>query len=179
MSDQTPSAPAAPREPAPAAFRRHDHRRCVADARAAVEAACAERGLRLTPARARVLEILLASHEALGAYDVLERLREGGHPAQPPVAYRALDFLVANGFAHRIEKLNAFVACAHPGDAGPAAHAPAFMICRGCRRVAETSAAPAAASVADAARDLGFEVERTVVEVEGVCPDCRHREGEA
>lgn len=170
MTDPAPDSAASP-----AAFQRHDHRRCVASARAAVESACAERGLRLTPARARVLEILLASHEALGAYDVLERLRVAGHPAQPPVAYRALDFLVANGFAHRIEKLNAFVACAHPDEGAQTAHAPAFMICRACRRVAETSAGPAAASVADAARDLGFEVERTVVEIEGVCPDCRAR----
>ena len=170
MTDPAPD-PAAPA----AAFERHDHEHCVATARASVEAACAERGLRLTPARARVLEILLDSHEALGAYDVLERLREGGHPAQPPVAYRALDFLVANGFAHRIEKLNAFVACVHPDEGAAPRHDPAFMICRECRRVAETSAGPAAASVADAARDLGFEVERTVVEIEGVCPDCRRK----
>jgi Fur family zinc uptake transcriptional regulator len=151
------------------AFRRHDHRRCAARARAAAADLCAARGLRLTESRARVLEILLESHAALGAYEVLERLRAEGRAAQPPVAYRALDFLVAHGLAHRIEKLNAYVACAHPGDA----HAPAFLICRGCRRVAETPAAPAEAPLDAAAGDMGFSIERLVIEAEGVCPDCR------
>ena len=63
--------------------------------------------------------------------EVLDRLRDAGFGSQPPVAYRALDFLVANGFAHKIERLNAFIACAHPG----AAHAPAFLICRACDAV--------------------------------------------
>ncbi|MGM0585182.1 MAG: transcriptional repressor [Pseudomonadota bacterium] len=153
----------------PDAFREHDHRACAAEAREAAARVCAERGLRLTETRARVLEILLESHAALGAYDVLERLRREGRAAQPPVAYRALDFLVAHGFAHRIEKLNAYVACARPGDA----HAPAFMICRGCRRVAETEAGAAGAALDAAAEGLGFAVERCVVEAEGVCPDCR------
>jgi hypothetical protein len=57
-----------------------------------------------------------AEHRALGAYAVLDQLREAGFGSQPPVAYRALDFLVAHGFAHKIERLNAFVACAHPGE---------------------------------------------------------------
>lgn len=154
---------------APPAFHPHDHGLCAAEAMASARAACAAAGLRLTPARARVLEILLESHKALGAYDVLERLRAEGRPASPPVAYRALEFLVGNGFAHRIEKLNAFVACGRPGAGDP----PAFLICRGCRQVAETSAAPAAAALGPAAAGLGFRVERTVVEVEGLCPACQ------
>ena len=52
-----------------------------------------------------------------------------GFNSQPPVAYRALDFLVENGFVHKIERLNAFVACALPGTV----HSPAFMICRRVR----------------------------------------------
>lgn len=154
------------------AFARHDHARCAATAREAAARACAEQGLRLTDTRARVLEILCESHAAMGAYDVLDRLRADGRAAQPPVAYRALDFLVANGFAHRIERLNAYVACGHPGDD----HAPAFMICRGCRRVAECAAPAAAAALAPQAAAMGFEIERTVVEAEGVCPDCRAAE---
>ena len=100
----------------PVAFSRHDHNRCQRAALDAVQAVCDARGLRLTPVRRRVLEILLEGHSALGAYEVLRRLTgEGGAP-QPPVAYRALDFLVANGFAHRIERLNAYVACCVPGQ---------------------------------------------------------------
>ena len=148
-------------------FAPHDHAACRADALAESERRAAQEGLRLTPARRRVLEILLESHRALGAYEVLERLG-GARPAQPPTAYRALDFLVAHGFAHRVESLNAFVACAHPG----AAHAPALLICRDCRTVAESATEAGSGRLADAARAAGFTIESAVLEAEGLCPDC-------
>ncbi len=152
----------------PLGFAQHDHRACVSDALKTVEDRCAVGGLRLTPVRRKVLELLLQEHRALGAYTILDRLREGGFGSQPPVAYRALDFLVANGFAHKIERLNAFIACAHPSDT----HMPAFMICRLCDAVAETQSSPARGALGDAARATGFRIERTVVEAEGVCPAC-------
>ena len=149
-------------------FERHDHGGCIAEAIAAAEAVCASGGLQLTPVRRRVLEILLQEHRALGAYDILERLSREGLGSQPPVAYRALDFLVRHGFAHRIERLSAFVACSHPGRS----HAPAFMICRLCAAVAEARAAPSRGVLGTAARAAGFRIERTVLEAEGVCPAC-------
>ena len=133
---------------------------------AQAEALC---GSRLTAMRRRVLEILLESHVALGAYDVLGRLRSEGHAAQPPVAYRALDFLVSQGLAHRIERLNAFVACHRPAEC----EAPAFLICRACNRVAETGAVPKRGALAQDAQALGFAIEATVVEAQGLCPGCR------
>ncbi len=147
-------------------FEEHDHRACVQQAISVAEAACAERAAKFTPVRRRVLEILLEAHEALGAYDVLERLAAEGLGDKPPVAYRALAFLTEQGFAHRIERLNAFVACAHPG----AAHDPAFMICRGCGTVAEGQADDVMGKSAKAA---GFVIEQKVVEVEGLCPGCQ------
>lgn len=152
----------------PVGFARHDHQECVSETLGAAEARCAAEGLRFTPVRRKVLEILLQDHHALGAYTILDRLREEGFGSQPPVAYRALDFLVANGFAHKIERLNAFIACAHPSHA----HTPAFMICRLCDAVAETQSSPARGALGDAARATGFRIERTVVEAEGVCPTC-------
>ena len=148
------------------AFDRHDHRGCVARALSAAEAACAERGLSLTPLRRRTLEILLESHAALGAYDVLARLEAEGFGSKPPVAYRALGFLGETGFAHRSEGLSAYVACARPG----AEHAPSFLVCRQCRRVAEEAIAIPLGPEAEAE---GFAIERTVVEAQGLCPACR------
>lgn len=150
------------------AFGAHDHGACVAAALAAAEAVCAARGAQLTPVRRRVLEILLEQHGAMGAYDVLGRLDAEGLGKQPPVAYRALAFLVDQGLAHRIEKLNAFVACSHPGGA----HAPAFMICRSCGTVAEAEAGTGGA-LGDRAAEAGFRIERTVMEAEGLCPACQ------
>lgn len=152
----------------PLGFAQHDHDTCVSEALAAAEARCAEEGLRFTPVRRKVLEMLLQEHRALGAYAILDRLREDGFGSQPPVAYRALDFLVANGLAHKIERLNAFIACVHPSHS----HTPAFMICRMCDAVAETQSSPARGALGDAARATGFRIERTVVEAEGVCPAC-------
>ena len=157
----------------PVGFGNHDHAQCVDTALAQAEARCAAEGLRFTPVRRATLETLLQQHRALGAYEVLDRLREGGFGSQPPVAYRALEFLVAHGFAHRIERLNAFIACAHPG----ATHSPAFMICRACDAVAEAQAAPARGALGEAARAVGFTIERAVVEAEGLCPDCAEKAG--
>jgi Fur family zinc uptake transcriptional regulator len=116
--------------------------------------------------RRRVLEILLESHAAMGAYDVLARLDAEGLGSKPPVAYRALAFLVEQGFVHRIESLNAFIACMHPGEA----HDPAFMICRSCGAVEE---AQVEAALGQTASQSGFVVEQTVIEAEGLCPHCQ------
>lgn len=152
----------------PVGFTKHDHKACVEVGLAAADARCAEEGLRLTPVRRKVLELLLQEHRALGAYAILDLLRDAGFGSQPPVAYRALDFLAEHGFVHKIERLNAFVACAHPGEN----HSPAFMICRLCDAVAETQSRAAKGGLGDAARAAGFQIEKTVVEAEGVCPAC-------
>lgn len=154
--------------PIPLAFRDHDHAGCRVRTADAVQSACQTRGLRLTEIRRRVLEILLEDHRALGAYDVLARLSEGGKPAHPPVAYRALDFLVANGFAHKIQRLNAFVACPMP----QAGHSPAFLICRACRMVAEAAVPTGDGALGAAARGLDFRIEAVSIEAEGLCPAC-------
>lgn len=152
----------------PVGFAPHDHATCVGDALASAEARCAAEGLRLTPVRRKVLEILLQEHRALGAYAILDLLREAGFGSQPPVAYRALDFLAEHGFVHKVERLNAFVACMHPD----ARHTPAFMICRKCDAVAEAQSTPSRGALGAAARAAGFQIERTVVEAEGICPAC-------
>ncbi|MFN3577059.1 MAG: Fur family transcriptional regulator [Tabrizicola sp.] len=151
------------------AFAAHDHALCARDALARAEALVEASGARLTPVRRRVLEILLEDHRALGAYDVLARLAQDGFGNQPPVAYRALDFLVDQGLAHRIQRLNAFTACVHPGED----HAPAFLICRACHSVAEAAAAPARAAVETEAARAGFRVERLTLEALGLCPACQ------
>lgn len=151
-----------------AAFAPHDHLACAARALGEAEMRVAENGARLTPVRRRTLEILLESHRAMGAYDVLQRLAQDGFGHQPPVAYRALDFLVRHGLAHRLQRLNAFAACLHPGHA----HAPAFLICRNCDALAELPAAPVRDALAELASATGFMVERVTIEALGLCPTC-------
>lgn len=155
--------------PAAAAFSAHDHAHCAADGLARAERLAQAAGARLTPVRRRVLEILLEDHRALGAYDVLNRLAAEGFGNQPPVAYRALEFLEGLGLVHRIRRLNAFTACTHPGEA----HAPVFLICRACQSVAEAPGSPVRAALDSAAAATGFAIEGSSVEATGLCPACR------
>lgn len=150
------------------AFAHHDHAHCAADVLARAEAISTARGVRLTPVRRRTLQILLEQHRALGAYEVLDRLAGDGFGNQPPVAYRSLEFLVENGLAHRIRRLNAFAACMHPG----VAHHPVFLICRSCNALAEAPAEPVHQALEQAATAVGFVVERSTVEALGLCPAC-------
>jgi|TARA_X000000368_G_C22934828_1_gene669404 Fur family zinc uptake transcriptional regulator len=129
---------------------------------------CKENGLNFTPVRRKVLEILLHKNTAIGAYEILDLLREAGFKNQPPVAYRALDFLVQNGFAHKIEQLNSFIGCTHPGKD----HSPAFMICRNCDSVSEEEALTRNFSVSQIASKAGFTVEKAVIEARGLCHSC-------
>ncbi len=151
------------------AFRDHDHRRCQRERLSAADKLCESRRLRLTERRRKVLEILLASHQPMGAYDILAELNRaaGNERLAPPVVYRALEYLLAAGLIHRIESRNAFIFCVHPGHRSSAQ----FLICRDCERVAELESRDDRL-LADAGR-LGFAVDHSVVEITGVCAACQ------
>ena len=156
----------------PIGFEKHDHTACIHSAIAAADAYCTDKGLQFTKVRRRVLELLLQDHKALGAYDILGSLSNEGLGSQPPIVYRALDFLVANGFAHKVEKLNAYSACCHLGKA----HTPVFMICRTCKCLVEAQTEPLRGFLGSTAKAAGFLIERTVIEIEGLCPTCQKAE---
>lgn len=147
----------------------HDHADCVAEALAAADRICAERGARLTQLRRRVLELVWHSHRPVGAYDLLGELARGGRRAAPPTVYRALQFLLDQGLVHRIESRNAFIGCAHPEDR----HVVEIMLCSDCGRAAELPDGGIASAVRSAAKRLGFEVQRQTIEVTGLCPECQ------
>ena len=145
---------------------RHDHGACV---RAAVAAARARCGARLTPLRRRVLELIWASHRPIGAYALLETLGRERGGASPPTVYRALAFLTANGLAHRIATANAFVGCARPRAQ---THASQFLLCADCGQAVELSDRRIERAVAAEARRQGFAVLSQSLEVRGRCPAC-------
>ena len=148
---------------------RHNHRTCVADALKAAEEICRDRGLRLTPLRRRVLEMIWNGHEPVRAYDLLDKLRAERRGAAPPTVYRVLDFLCRGGLVHRIESLNAYVGCGDPR----LHHAGQFLICRDCRTVAELDAPEITSAIAEKARGAGFKVGGQTIEITGLCPDCQ------
>ncbi|MGE0565334.1 MAG: Fur family transcriptional regulator [Pseudolabrys sp.] len=148
----------------------HDHSQCSSDAIAHAEAVCASRSQRLTPIRRRVLEALLASHQPLGAYDLIERLAKRGARPAPITIYRALDFLREQALVHRIESRNAFIACAHNHDHGDPV---VFLICERCGTVGEAAAKAVAETIKTASRAAGFTPKSPVIEISGICSHCR------
>lgn len=153
---------------APLAFAQHDHDRCRDGAMAEARRICEARAVRLTPVRERVLSLLWNAHQPLRAYDILSTLGKEGFGSQPPVVYRALDFLIEHGFAHKIERLNAYLACHCPGDD----HGAKFLICTGCQRVAEFDDKAIGKALRRVAEGSGFAIGRATLEVEGLCPEC-------
>jgi Fur family transcriptional regulator, zinc uptake regulator len=138
----------------------------VKQALAAAERICRERGVRLTETRRRVLELILEAGQPIGAYGLLGRL--SGQP-MPTTVYRAIDFLLAQQFVHRIESLNAFVACLdsdHP-------HESQFVICSDCGSTEELHDEAIVASIRRHGRSLGFKIDSQVVEVRGICAACQ------
>lgn len=139
-----------------------------AEAMRAAEAACIEAGESFTPLRRRVLELLMAHVGPAKAYDLLDQLKVEHEGAKPPTIYRALEFLVRLGFAHRIESLNAFIAC----DLGACDRSTVFLICDQCGAAVEVDAGHALVDLREAANRAGFALKRTVIEASGRCEKC-------
>lgn len=131
------------------------------------EALCVARGGRLTPLRRKVLTLLLESPEPAKAYDLLEKIGTSG-AAKPPSVYRSLEFLLEMGLAHRIESLNAFVACGH-WDHG---HAAVFLICETCGSAGELHPDEALTTLKREITAVGFQMRSAVIEIRGQCASC-------
>lgn len=139
----------------------------------AADQRCSSAGERLTAPRRRVLELLLEAGQPVKAYDLIAAFGTDGAPAKPPTVYRALDFLARQGFAHRIESLNAYVACRHSPGAGEAdGHAAAFLICDCCGATREIEPT-GIEEIQGLANGAGYSLSGVTVEAHGLCGDCR------
>ena len=149
----------------------HDHARHAEEALQRAERVCHERGLRLTPIRRKALEALHADHRPVGAYDLADRISpQGGRRLAPISIYRALDFLVEQGFVHRLSSRNAYIACLHGHGADEVV---AFLICEACGGVDEDSSAAMKQAVAAITQSRQFQPLHQVVEIVGRCEHCR------
>lgn len=128
----------------------------------------AAQGLRITPPREYVLEIVAESKTPLSAYDVLDALGTKLDKPKPPTAYRALEFLTEHGFIHRIESLNAYVTCGedhhHRGSQ--------FMICDSCGQVEEVHMCHVPKGLENQSQKKGFTLSHWNAELHGRCKKC-------
>ncbi len=146
----------------------HNHDGCVEQAMQNAQRICRDRGLRLTAQRKRVLELVWNSHKPVGAYDILDGLKQDGQRAAPPTVYRALEFLIDADLVHRLDSLNAFVGCPDPD----VPHSGQFLICRTCRSVTELGDQEITDRIEKSAAGQGFVASHQTLEIQGICQNC-------
>ncbi len=147
----------------------HDHMPCMADALERAQAAFAARHVRLTELRRLVFEEIAASHNAVGAYEILDRLAHKGTRLAPISVYRALDALREAGVVHRLESRNAYFACHAAHGVGSVQ---VVLNCAKCGSIAEVGGESVLRSIEAAATRAGFRAEASIVEVNGLCGHC-------
>lgn len=122
----------------------------------------------LTKNQSLVFDALSEAGAPLSAYTILDQLREHGFRA-PLQVYRALDKLLERGLIHRLESLNAFVACQHSHSHQGTT---VFVICGTCGDVDELSDQVVNDQLMRRAVEQNFRVESAMVELRGCCSDC-------
>lgn len=130
-------------------------------------AACEAAGQKMTAPRLRTYEMVLEAGGPVKAYDLIDRFHADG-AAKPPTVYRALTFLEQAGLIHRIESLNAYVAC----DASHQSHAAAFLLCDCCGKSVEVPIS-LLAEIQAAAHKAGFDMGHVTLEAHGRCQACK------
>lgn len=141
------------------------HHHCQKDALKMAEHICADMGAKFEGHRKRIFQIIWENHKALTAAEIMDILGN----KQPPITYRALDFLKEAGLIHHITSLNAYVGCHHPENSD---HIGQMLICTSCRDVAELTPEGAIKTLQKEALAAGFIPSQTHVEMLGLCEKC-------
>lgn len=154
--------------PASEPFSTHDHKACINKAIHQAEQLCNDRGVQLTPIRHKILELIWESHQAVKAYDLLERIKPFNDSAKPATVYRALDFLIEQKLIHRVESMNAFIGCNHMEGK----HELLLLICENCNVIEERPAPEVMKSLFEELNQAGFNAHRKTIEIHGDCSRC-------
>lgn len=137
---------------------------------AAAEELCREHGVKLTPSRRLILEILAREGRPLGAYDMIEKVAAATGKRPAPVSiYRALDFLLENSLVHRLASRNTYLACGHGHRLKDLV---VFLICESCGNVVEATSDALRRDLAALAATTRFVPHSQVMEIAGRCRAC-------
>ena len=105
----------------------------------------------------------------MSAYDVLAELRQFNPKIAPTTVYRALNALMERKKIHRLESMNAYIAC----QCEHHQQTPILAVCDDCGSVAECLAPTVLSALSDVADQSGFSATRQVIELRGRCVSCR------
>ena len=144
------------------------HKSCIKEALIEAKTICDQRGVKLTKLRETVLKLIWKNHTYVKAYDLLEELKKIDDSAKPPTVYRSLDFLMENGFIHKIQSLNAFVGCSHPSEHNECY----FLICKECQNIEECHSENINKFVQSTSSNNNFSANQVTLEISGICQEC-------
>lgn len=126
----------------------------------------------ITRQRDQVADVLLHSTGQLSVDDLAALLRERGTPVGLATIYRALDTIVAAGFA----QVHDFGEGYRRFEARRAGEESGYLVCSRCSAVQEFSLEQVGRALALVADEHEFLAERPRVELHGTCRACRRRE---
>ena len=127
----------------------------------------------LTKNQSLVLEALRKAKHPVGAYELLDQLREHGLRA-PLQIYRTLDQLIELKIVHRLESLNAWTLCCDAEHDST----PVFAICNDCGIVKEYFDETLSSNIANISKQSGFVADRSIIEINGRCDQCEPTQDE-
>ncbi|WP_028884491.1 transcriptional repressor [Taylorella asinigenitalis] len=138
---------------------------------------CNQRGLRLTPIRSQVLILLLQAARSLKAYELLDMMKAHHKSSQPATVYRALDFLVQEGFVHRVDTINGWVACNNfdHEDEESQDDISVIAVCSRCNKVQELDPTDISPFITSLLESAGFENRSPKTEIRSICSECRQK----
>ena len=145
-----------------------NHNTCIDTALTKAKFICEDKGLRLTKIREFILKTVWENHKPTKAYELLDKITGLDYSPEPPTVYRALDFLLNNGFIHRINSLNAFVGCSHPLKHSECY----FMICKTCNEIKECCDEKITNAIRKTLDANQFSHKNIAIEISGECYEC-------
>lgn len=137
------------------------------------ERLCRDKGLAFTELRRQVYALIAAEDTPVGAYELLDRLREKRATAAPVTVYRALDFLLEAGLIHRVDALHAYTAC----EADSPDHGGMLLVCNRCKAITEFENHKLEREIARTALDHAFHTAQELIEIRGLCSQCATESG--
>ncbi|OCG01457.1 zinc uptake transcriptional repressor Zur [Gilliamella sp. wkB112] len=135
-----------------------------------IETLCKKRNIKLTNQRRTVLDIMLTANKAMSAYDLLDLLKISEPQAKPPTIYRALEFLLEQGFIHKVESSNSYIICPHFNDPE---HVSILFICDKCQQIFEKHSTDIEQQLKQLAQQNVFLIKHSVLEIHGFCQQCQ------
>ncbi|MDR2300671.1 MAG: transcriptional repressor [Deltaproteobacteria bacterium] len=134
---------------------------------------CAARGVHLTNLRRLLMGLLLTAEKPVKAYELIERSALQGRRLTPATVYRVLDFLIEHGLVHKVNAINAFVACSD--YEGALEHHPLILVCPACQKTTEINDPDLSIMVFGKLNSLGYSLKSGSIEIHGHCGLCAEK----